>query len=39
MDRKPVPAWVRLLGVIVVAIVAIPFVIVTIAAQAKDTRR
>ena len=39
MRRDPFPAWVRLLGVIVVAIVAIPFVIVTIAAQAKDTRR
>ena len=39
MRREDMPAWVRLLGVIVVAIIAIPFVIVTIAAQAKDTQR
>jgi len=39
MRREDMPAWVRLLGVIVVAIVAIPFVIVTIAAQAKNARR
>jgi len=39
MRREDMPAWVRLLGVIVVAIIAIPFVIVTIAAQAKETRR
>jgi len=39
MRREDMPAWVRLLGVIVVAIIAIPFVIVTIAAQAKDARR
>lgn len=39
MRREDMPAWARLLGVIVVAIIAIPFVIVTIAAQAKDTRR
>jgi len=39
MRREDMPAWVRLLGIIVVAIIAIPFVIVTIAAQAKDMRR
>lgn len=39
MRRDPLPHWVRLLGTVVVAIVAIPFVIVSIAAQAKDARR
>ncbi len=39
MRRDPLPRWVRLLGTVVIAIVAIPFVIVSIAAQAKDTRR
>ncbi len=39
MQREPLPRWVRLLGTIVIAIIAIPFVLVSIAAQAKDTRR
>lgn len=39
MQREPLPRWVRLLGTVVVAIIAIPFILVTIAAQAKDTRR
>jgi len=39
MQREPLPRWVRLLGTIVIAIIAIPFVFVSIAAQAKDTRR
>lgn len=39
MPRDPLPRWVRLLGTVVIAIVAIPFVIVSIAAQAKDMRR
>ena len=39
MRRNTLPRWVHLLGTVVIAIVAIPFVIVSIAAQAKDTRR
>lgn len=39
MQREPLPRWVRLLGTIFIAIIAIPFVLVSIAAQAKDTRR
>lgn len=39
MPREPLPRWVRVLGTIIVAIIAIPVVLVSIAAQAKDTRR
>lgn len=39
MRRDPLPRWIRVLGAIMVAVIAIPFVIVTIADQAKGTRR
>ena len=39
MRREPLPRWVRLLGTVVVAIIAIPVILVTFAAKAKDARR
>ena len=39
MRPAPLPRWIRVLGAIIVAVIAIPFVIVTIADQAKGTRR
>lgn len=39
MRTEPLPRWARVIGMIVVAVISIPFIIVNIAAQAKDTRR